>query len=202
MTNKKPVDKYIGTKPLFKTVNNNYPENCVIEYIWLQGSNQFDLYEAMRGKKLADKNYNIEFSTNAMPQDLDKLEFLWCLTGPAFVVHKRVVDKLNELCPNDIQVFPVTIKNFDESAPKFVNKNYYLINILKLVDVFDKSYLITEGRIMPKLSKQVFNDNCMQGALLARDNIFHSCIFFHPSLAKHFSQSQDIQFFTEDEAPL
>ena len=202
MTIKKNQEKFSGNKPLMESVNDYYPDKYMIKYNKFETPKEFDLYYAIKGERLPEKEYNIVFGIRATPEEFGKFDFLWCPDGPAFVVHKRVLDKFNELCPNDIQALPVSIKNLDVKIPKFEDRSFYLINILNIRDVFDKSYVISEGRMVPKLSKQVFNDNCMKSSLLARDNQFHSSLFFDPSLAKHFIKSKGIQFLTDEEATL
>jgi hypothetical protein len=201
MTSSNILEKYKANKPLKKSFPDSYPERCDLYYNKFEEPKQFDVYKTIIANKLPEKNYNIVFGVKASPDELESFDFLWCHEGPAFVVHKRVVHKLNDLCPNDIQVLPVTIKNLDQTAPKFVNKSFYLINILKLADIYDKSYIIFKpGRKpFPRLSQKVFNENCMNGALLARDYLFEPPVFFHPSLAKHFIKSKGIRFLTETE---
>lgn len=204
---KKILQKYTGNKPLLLNINENYPRKCWIYYNAFEKPNQLDLLDTMKAKKLPQKDYNLVFGIKAKPEQFEKLNFLWCPEGSILVVHYRVVEKFKEFCPNDFQALPITIKNFDGKGAKnlqtntFENKNFYLINILKLEDIYDKSFFVTEKGKMTKLLKTVFNQNCMNGALLARDKERFPYIFFDPSLANHFINTKGIQFCTEEEAP-
>ena len=205
MTTKKNLDKFTGNKPLIECVNNYYPDKYMIQYHEFEDPKEFDLWEAIKGERLPYKEYKIVFGINAIPEEFNKFDFLWCPDGPAFVVHKRVLDKFNELCPKDIQALSVTIKNLNDKMPKFEDKNFYLINILNIRDVIDrdKSEAYYRGDFLEFKEKMYLKDLTSLGAsLLARVEEFTPKIVFHPSLAKHFIKSKGIQFFTDEEAPI
>ena len=83
-------------------------------------------------------NKEIIFGIRGKKEGFIKYDFLYNADGPAFVVHQRVLDKLNELCTNDFQALPIIIKNCALASESFENKDFWLINILNIVDAIDQ----------------------------------------------------------------
>ena len=105
-------------------------------------------YIFMSGQPLPNKDIgNLEYSHDPKNYDLIytyryselHLRRFDCLpnTGQAPLVNQKILDILNKLCPNDIQAFPVTIVPESPSKHTFVNHDYWLINITKLVEAID-----------------------------------------------------------------
>ncbi|CAM81066.1 hypothetical protein OTBS_1971 [Orientia tsutsugamushi str. Boryong] len=81
----------------------------------------------MPGERMEEKEYNFIYGTNALQESLIKYDFLSQVDGRArFLVHRRVLDKLQEMCPDDFQAFPATIKNIKKKNPDFENHDYYI----------------------------------------------------------------------------
>ncbi len=113
------------------------------------------------------------------------------------------MDKFNELCPNDIQALLI-IKNCALASETFENRDFWLINILNIVDAIDQekseAYWNEYLHSLEFKKKMYLKDiNCLKGHLLARVLHFKPKIIFHPSLAKHFIKSKGIQFLTDEE---
>jgi len=197
-------EKFEGNKPLLKYPNDYYPDKMMIHYHEFDEPKEFDLWDAIKGERVELGNRRIVFGIKAKEEELVKHDFLWCPDGPAFVVHQRVLDKLNVLCPNDIQALPVIIKHYDLTAEKFENREFWLINILDIVDIIDreKSESYWKGDYLMFKKKMYLKDISYMGDhLIARIEEFTPKIIFHPSLAKHFIKSKGIQFLTDEEAP-
>jgi hypothetical protein len=113
-----------------------------------------------------------------------------------------VVDKLAAICPEDFQAFNVEIHNLDPNGEQFINKDFYLINILHRIDAIDREKAIIEdwGDNYFNVKKKVFRDDGMQGHMLARDELTGS-ILFHPKLAAEFKKSKGVQFLSDAESP-
>lgn len=193
-------EKFEGNKPLLKYSNDYYPDKFLIHYHGFDEPKEFDLWDAIKGEAIEPVG-RIVFGVKAKEEELVKYDFLWCPDGPAFVVHQRVLDKFNEVCPKDIQALPIIIKNLDPNGEKFENKEFWLINILNIVEAFDKNFITISSLGIPKITKKVLLDGSMGSHLICRDFHCTSRVLFHPSLAKHFIKSKGIQFLTDEEAP-
>lgn len=198
---KKEKQKFKGTKPLIESTP-FYPDKFTIQYHEFEEPKEFDLWDAIEGNPIKLGDRKIVFGIEATEEEFIQYDFLWCPDGPAFVVHKRVLDKLNELCPNDIQSLPMVIKNLNPKGSQFENKDFWLINILNNIDAQDKDKAIIEnwGDNLLMVKKKAFKENCMGSHLIIRDDL-STCVLFHPSLAKHFAKSRGILFLTDEEAP-
>ncbi|MEY3197440.1 MAG: hypothetical protein RLZZ59_811 [Pseudomonadota bacterium] len=199
---KEEKKKFDGDKPLIESTP-YYPDRFMIQYHEFEEPKEFDLWDAIQGEWIDLKGSEIVFGIAASEEEFTQYDFLWCPDGPAFVVHDRVLKKLYELCPGDIQALPMVIKNLDPDGVQFQNKDFWLINILNVVDAQDRVKAIIEdwgdGLLMVK--KYGLREDCFGTHLLIRDKLSTS-ILFHPVLAKHFIKSRGILFLTDEEAPL
>lgn len=193
--------KFESSKLLLEYPNSYYPDKFIIQYHEFEEPKDFDLWDAIKGDRIKHAERNIVFGTDAPEKELIQYDFLWCPDGPAFVVHKRVLDKFNEFCPNDIQALPMVIKNLNPKGAQFENKDFWLINTLATVEAFDKNYVYYSDLGVPNFHKKVILNGSMKEHLIARDKTFQSYLIFYPSLAKHFIKSRGIQFLTDEEAP-
>lgn len=197
-------EKFNGNKPLIVYPNSYYPDKLYIKYNKFETPKAFSLYDALEGKPIELENRKIVFGIKAKEEEMVKYDFLDCPDGgSALVVHSRVLEKLNKLCPKDFQALPIIIKNFDPNAEeKFENKDFWLINVLSKRRIFDEKCIYYSPNGVPKMKRKVVMDNSMGDALLARDEILglDTYLFFHPSLAKHFIKSKGVQFLTDEEA--
>ena len=189
-------------KPMIEYPNDGYPDKYEIEYYKFKEPKEFDLFLTRKGQHIPDSMPKLIFGIKAKPEEFCKYDFLLPTLGPAFVVHKRVVDKLTEICPEDFQAFNVEIHNLDPDGEQFVNKDFYLINILHRIDAIDRenATLRLSPNNMLRVTKKVFKEDGMQGHMLARDELTGS-ILFHPKLAAEFKKSKGVQFLSDVEAP-
>jgi hypothetical protein len=189
-------------KPLIEYPSDNYPDRCQIEYSKFREPKEFDLFLTRAGEYISDPVPRLIFGIKAKPEEFCKYDFLEPLIDPAFVVHKRVVDKFTEICPEDFQAFNVEIHNLDPNGEQFVNKDFYLINILYRIDAIDreKATLRLSPNNILRVTKKVFKEDGMQGHMLARNEL-GGHILFHPKLAAEFKKSKGVQFLSDVEAP-
>lgn len=201
VTKRKLEDKYYGNKPLFKSTGSYYPDKYMLQYHEFEEPKEFNLWDTMEGIRLEEKPYKIVFGIKAKPEEFLKYDFLWCPDGPAFVAHRRAIEKLTEMCPDDFQAFPIEIKNLDSKDTPFINKDYYIINILNLVDAIDKekSDIRYSKNGVPYIDKVILKENGIDGHLLARDRLYEPFILFDPKLAREFVKSKGINFLDEEE---
>lgn len=201
---KEEKKKFENNKPLIEYTNSWYPDRFVIKYRKFEPPKDFDLYDAMDCKKVDLGNHKIIFGINAEEEEFTQYDFLDCPDGPAFVVHNRVLKIFNELCPDDFQALPVIIKNNNPKGKQFENKDFWLINILNLVDIIDqeKSEAYWDGDFLRfKQKMYLYDAERMAHFKMARIENKKPWIIFHPLLAKHFINSRGVQFLTDEEAP-
>ena len=189
-------------RPLIQYCSKRYPDKYEIEYYKFKEPKTFDLFLTRRGKYIDGLVESLSFGIQAKPEEFCKYDFLLPTMGPAFIVHKRVVDKLTEMCPKDFQAFNVEIHNLDPEGEQFINKDFYLINILHRIDAIDreKATLRLSPNNMLRVTKKVFREDGMNGHMLARDELTGG-ILFHPKLAAEFKKSKGVQFLSDAEAP-
>ncbi|WP_047220578.1 imm11 family protein [Orientia tsutsugamushi] len=192
---KKLPNKFYETKPLISIANS------IDLYDHHFRTSEYSLYRGMPGERMEDKEYNFIYGTNALQESLIKYDFLSHVDGRArFLVHKRVLDKLQEMCPDDFQAFPATIKNIKKKNPDFENHDYYVLHIIPLIDAIDKDKtmvkVIHEERW--DIKNLVFKETCMGKHLLARVR-YVGIYIFAPELAKEFAYSRGIEFYSDVE---
>ena len=188
-------------KPLIEYCSSGYAKKYELEYRTFKPCTDFDLYVTRRGAPIGEVP-QIVFGITARPEEFTKYDFLMGWDTSAFIVHGRVVEVFSEMCPEDFQAFNVEIHNFDPKGEQFVNKEFYLINVLHRIRAIDeeKSIIQDWGDNYFNVAKKVFKEDGMQGHLLARDDLTGQ-IIFHPKLAKKFRKSKGIQFLSDEESP-
>lgn len=182
-------------------VNDYYPKKFLIKYHQFEKPKEFDLWDSIDAKAIELGGRKIVFGSKALEKDLVQYDFLFCLDGPAFVAHKRVLEIFNKLCPEDIQALPVIIKNLDPKDIKFENKDFVLINVLNRIEIYDKSFIRFTENGVPKIDKKVLIDKNIGNHLICMD-VHSTAQIFYPLLAKHFIKSRGVQFLIDEEAPI
>lgn len=115
--------------------------------------------------------------------------------------NKRVVEKMQKLCPNDFIALPVTLINLSNRGEFYENKDFYIVNPLNTVKAIDegKSRTIYEHSLGKEImTKRIYKENPWQGHLIAWDNIT-STVIYHPKLAKELFPSKWLNFVTPEE---
>ena len=109
---------------------------------------------------------------------------------------------MQELCPDDIQAFPITIKNLKPDGPAFENHDFFYVNVTHTIEILDmERTTFTTLADDPWPEKRVFKEeDCWNGHLIAKDHITPT-ILFHPRLAKEFCRSKSMKFLTDEEWP-
>ncbi|WP_106874809.1 hypothetical protein [Candidatus Phycorickettsia trachydisci] len=87
-----------------------------------------------------DNNIRIEigFKRKVDANELKKFEYLdGGLKDPIF--QKDVIDKMLEICPDDFESIPVTLKNWNKKTEPFSIEGFYAINVLKVIKAIDEN---------------------------------------------------------------
>lgn len=49
--------------------------------------------------------------------------------------NKRLVEKMQKICPNDFIALPVTLINLSNKVEPYENKDFYIVNAVNTLDV-------------------------------------------------------------------
>jgi len=116
--------------------------------------------------------------------------------------NKRLVSKMQQVCPNDFIALPVTIINLTDEVEPYQNNDFYIVNAINTLDSIDKANSIIdysfEGDPIPNIKKRVYKENPWQGRLLAFEKNIRKMIW-HPTLAKALYPSKQFHFLTPEE---
>ena len=173
-----PLD-YDKTKPLLWECPFGYfDEDCLS---FEKEDNVVDQKQFYTRNKIETELKGLVFRTKLNAKKLRKMDIIPC-TFPGEVVNKKVLDIFNRICPNDIQSFPVVIKNMGtKKKPGYTVEGYYLIHVVKFVDVIDygrsEVWLYDENLPAKRgniggIERVRYNANCMGNSHIAGDTIF------------------------------
>ena len=114
--------------------------------------------------------------------------------------NKRLVEKINKICPNDFIALPVIIINLTDQVEAYENRDFYIVNAVNTLDVIDdrKSTFGTWSDDSKRPKKRVYLYNSWNGHLLAFEKNIRRMIW-HPSLAKELYPSKQFAFLTPEE---
>ena len=110
--------------------------------------------------------------------------------------NKRLVNKIQIICPNDFIALPVTIINLTDQVESYENRDFYIVNAINTLDVIDKDKSVIDE--YKRVEKRVYIDNPWNGHLLAFEKNIKEMIW-HPSLAKVLYPSKRFHFLTPEE---
>jgi len=187
-------------KPVKLYTANNYFHKYFLLYNKVNVPKSYNLHEFMRCKIVEDRG-PVEFAIKAKETEFaNKFDMLISYEGPSFVVHKRLLALLQEVCPKDFQALQCKIVNYSKKAEPFANYDYYMINILNKVDAVDnkKSKFKDYGDGFRVLKKLHFKEDCMNGYMLARDSEFSAGELIHPELVEKIKHCSRGMKFLED----
>tara|TARA_B110000503_G_scaffold116771_1_gene176169 strand:+ start:13405 stop:14184 length:780 start_codon:yes stop_codon:yes gene_type:complete len=144
-----------------------------------------------------DKHYKIISGfTRTKLEDFIHFDTLDASGELPMLFNKRLVSKMNRMCPNDFIALPVTIINLSDQIDKYQNTDFYITNPLNTLDIIDK-----ENSNMDKyqrVEKRVYKENPWQGHLMAFEKNIKKMIF-HPKLAQVLYPSKQFSFLTPEE---
>lgn len=139
-------------------------------------------------------DYDLKFYSERLKgRGLKKYDFIPNGSGSP-LVSKRVVEKLNELCPDEFQAIPAKIGKEDKATGEYIpfNIECYLLNLLKYVDCVDRErstcYMFSDPPgVIRGVKKLFFLPNCIQGCMMARATQPKHLIVVSPEFAKIFA---------------
>lgn len=83
-------------------------------------------------------------------EELEKLNYLETdAVGWEKIFHRRVIEILQKLCPEDFEAVPVTIRSVHKDIAPYETNEFYMLNVLKCIDAVD----MTKSVIKPLYSK-------------------------------------------------
>lgn len=110
-------------------------------------------------------------------------------SGFLIIVSAKVLNILNEMCPNDFQAFEANVFVRDKKI-----NNYYLINVLYEVEVIDKEKsiysLITGTNAIRGFEKIVFKKVSLDGHEIVRNADYRSHVLVSDRLKEAFEKAK------------
>lgn len=128
---------------------NSIPNKHILLYMWRERKTEsltfmeghrlpFDTGNPNLSFTLKDpKDYDLIYDSEILPEVFLGKYDVWPNNGVAPVVNQRVVDVMNNLCPDQVQFFPIMLKNANSKMPVFANHDYFLMNICQTYNGVD-----------------------------------------------------------------
>ena len=123
--------------------------------------------------------------------------------GDNGLFNESALEKINKLCPNDIQAFNVTIINDPKLKKSFENNDYYLFNVVHRIDALDEERSEIEnidiggGKHYRRVNKYVYKKNFWAEHLIVKNQMGGRTLW-HPRLAREFKNAKGIKFITAE----
>jgi len=150
------------------------------------------------------KNPKIVFTIKDYPEKFLRYEIIKDMGGGGNgLFNKNALEKINKLCPNDIQAFNVTIINDPKLKKSFENNDYYLFNVVHRIDALDEEKSEIEnidiggGKYYPRITKYVYKNDFWAKHLIVKDQTYGTTLW-HPRLAREFKTAKGIKFITAE----
>lgn len=194
------LQRFIGTIPLIIAPRNPYPHKCRPIFVESEIDLEYGLYQIQNIQP--NKQYKIIAGFKKAKLE-DFIHFDWLMGGGGIpkLFNKRLVEKMQNICPNDFIALPVILINLSDKIAPYENKDFYVVNALNTIDAIDReksvidyAYEGDKGRVI----KRVYKEDPWQGHLIAFDDSIYSMIY-HPKLAKELYPSKQFQFLTPEE---
>ena len=193
MINPNP-ENFNTTKPL-----QPYPRGYSNGKKWAWYLSEFDRLKIEMKQQKLEVIPELLFNIQVPPRTFTKLDEIMVKQGGEELYHKRIVNKILELCPDDVQVLPVTIFNHPDLNEQFENHDYFLLNILHTVNALDEERsTFFDLNDIAFVKRHVFHNDRWDGHLIARDKR-SGRVIWHPRLAREFAKSKSIMFLSDDE---
>jgi len=196
-------EKFYGNTPLEIGTPEIYPLSLNLHYNGFEKPKPYSLVlDFNQGKKIPVKADEMIFGCRMSEEKLKQFDFLHSWDGGCLIVNGRALKILEQICPNDFEAFRIVIKNFKEKQEPFINKDYYIVNILNRIEIIDWDAFEHSGKesIPLKFTKMVFKNNAMQGHKLVVEKT-ERWILFSSDLAKIFYEQKfkGLRFYADYE---
>ncbi len=194
------LQRFIGTIPLVIAPRNPYPHKCRPDLIKSEIDLEYGQYQIQNVQ--SNKQYKIIAGfKKAKLGDFIHLDLLWGGYELPKLFNKRLVEKMQNICPNDFIALPVTLINVSDKVAPYENKDFYVVNALNTIDAIDREKSVIDiypsGR--ERVIKRVYKEDPWQGHLIAFDTSIYNSMIYHPKLAKELYPSKQFQFLTPEE---
>lgn len=163
-------------------IPNSYPDKRIGVYIKNSGTDRF---EFLKGVTLDDKNIvppRINFSC-----DERHLVDVIPSSGNLIIISEKVLNLLNDMCPNDIQPFKANIFVNDKQI-----EGYYLLNIINTIEVFDneKCEFSKYMGAITSIKKIVYKTDNLSGHDIVRNAEFKPHVLVSDRLKSTFERKK------------
>lgn len=149
------------------------------------------------------KEYDLIFHSEITIDKLKKYDIL--PNDQSFLlVNQKIKNILIELCPNDVQFFPAVIVPEYPDKMQFENHDYWVLNIARLVDVFNKEeseFKYFDDGDIRGIIKLNFQNEYKESFYIARQSTNKSSIIVSPELVKRFKKEKvtGVKFLKDSE---
>jgi hypothetical protein len=159
-------------------------------------------YDFMRVKSLdVTHNYQLDYKVLTTSKIIQRYDVIWVDTPNDILLSSKAIQILNELCPEQFQVFDATIECKD-----VVLDTYKAINILNEVDVSDqekrKFYYLSDNKTICGYERGgfVIKDQPMEPIHIGREKHSHATIIISATLKEAFEKAKvkGCQYWTGD----
>lgn len=198
---KQYLKRFEGTVPLVIYPQSPYPRKCQPTFIESEINLEYGLYQIQNIEP--NKQYKIIAGFEKARLE-DFVNFDWLMGGGGIpdLFNKRLVDKMQKVCPNDFIALPVTLINLSDKVEPYQNNDFYVVNASNTIDAIDreksKIHYYNAQVVMGRVKKKVYKEDPWQGHLIAFDSIGTGMIY-HPKLAKELYPSKQFTFLTPEE---
>ena len=171
-------------RPYEWTVADKYPRDSYP--IYDDSNDTIDKTLDFMACKLLDpsEEYFLKFKTRAKLENFKKLDIVFTNAFMSILLNKKIISILQELCPDQIQVFDTVIECKDG-----IITDYKAVNILNEVDVVDLSKS-KKSSVSGYLKYCLRADDCMGEIHIGRDKSFKPKIIISSTLKEALEKAK------------
>ena len=178
-------------RPYEWTVADKYPRDSYP--IYDDSNDTIDKTLDFMACKLLDpsEEYFLKFKTRAKLENFKKLDIVFTNAFMSILLNKKIISILQEVCPDQIQVFDTVIECKDG-----VITDYKAVNILNEVDVSDpekrKFYYLTNGTSIAGYDNRgfVMKEEMLEPVHIGRDKYSHATIIISSTLKEALEKAK------------
>lgn len=192
--------RFEGNIPLVISPKSPYPDKCRPDFV----ESDINLRSGLHSIKNIEPNKKYKIIAGfekAKLSDFFNFDWLESNGGIPDLYNKKLVDKMQQICPEDFIALPVTLINLTDKVEPYINHDFYVVNALNTIDALDQEKSICDcyddGSLM-MVRKVIYKENPWQDHLIAFCDDVKGMIF-HPKLAKALYPSKQFHFLTPEE---
>ena len=177
-------------RPYEWTGISSYPQKMYAVY---KGEGpQLNTMDFMQVKELdLEKDYDLVFVTPSTEKEVRRYDFILTNSCMNILLNEKIISILQEVCPDQIQVFDTVIECKDG-----VITDYKAVNILNEVDVSDpekrKFYYLTNGTSIAGYDNRgfVMKEEMLEPVHIGRDKYSHATIIISSTLKEALEKAK------------